>query len=622
MCGICGFLTRRDVHADVLRRMSDTLEHRGPDDRGEELFSRNGARIGLAHRRLSIMDLSERGHQPMFSNDGQAVVVFNGEIYNFRELRRELSGGYEFHSSCDTEVILAAYQKWGEGCLCRLDGMFAMAIYDFREDKLVLARDRVGKKPLYYYWDGSELAFGSELKAIMQYDSFPRDVRSDVLGSYLYHGYIQGERTIFRGASKLPAGTMLVLRGGSLEKRAYWSIEECFDRNANGEPFRGSYGEAVAETRELVEGAVLKRMEADVPVGVFFSGGIDSTLVAAIMQRHAPGRVRTYTIGFYDKDCDEAGYAGEIAGYLGCDHAERYIGESEMLNLVHNLPRYFDEPMADPAAIPTLLLSELAAPDVKVVLTGDGGDEFFCGYRQYRVVRCFRAMDWARPLLPSREFLYGRGGRAAGLLFALKNNDDPSCKTQCVASKAIKIVRSMLAGGDAGDFRFHIEGGLATDDWARRRMLVDAKTQLADEFLVKTDRATMAHSLEARCPLLDGGLVEESFRLPTGFLRRGRSTKRILRDILAEYVPRELFERPKHGFSVPIGRWLGTALLPQLERFADAGALGRQGLFDAGALGGMVRDFGAGNGRLAGFLWRFYVFQMWYQRYVEDLWAF
>ena len=437
MCGICGFMSTRNLTKRTLKAMNDTLLHRGPDDGGALLIHSDDKKqiAGMAHRRLSIIDLSVRGHQPMFSNDRNVVVVFNGEIYNFKKLR-SLLNDYTFQSSCDTEVILASYQKWGEECFQFFDGMFAIAIYDIRCDKLILARDRVGKKPLYYYCGEKEFVYASELKAILKYDYFQKKIRPDVLAEYLYHGFIQGERTIFQNVCKLLPGTILIYQNHTMKKKTFWSIEQCFYDQKNSS--YNDYGQEKEEVKRFIEHAVKKRMEADVPIGIFFSGGIDSALILAIMRKYSRDQIRTFTIGFKNHKYNEAFYAKEIAEFFHTDHTEKYIDEADLMQLISQVPVYFDEPVSDPAALPTLLLSETARKKVRVILTGDGGDEFFCGYQQYENVEYIRKSDWLRYILPDKEYLYEHMGKVTSRMYAIKNNNNHQCKTQWISVEKVR----------------------------------------------------------------------------------------------------------------------------------------------------------------------------------------
>lgn len=383
MCGICGFYTKRQETLRNLREMNDTMAHRGPDDHGEEIFAcMNGAYcVGMAHRRLAIRDLSKLGHQPMYSDSGRIGVVFNGEIYNFAELKEEMLE-YSFKSNCDTEVILAAYLKWGIGFIEHLEGMFAIALFDKGDDTLYLIRDRIGKKPLYYYLDSGNLYYASELKALMANPHYSKDINEKIVGKFLYKQYINAPDTIFKSTFKLKPGEILRFHGGNVKTWKYWDVAEIHSHKGASV----SYEEAEIRLEELLKTAVRKRMAADVPVGEFLSGGYDSALICAIAQSISAEPIKTYSIGFYDDKLDEAPFAKDVAAYLGTKHTECYISEKEMFDLIESIPKYYDEPFADSSQICTMLVSELAKQEVTVVLTGDGGDELFGGYTIYETI--------------------------------------------------------------------------------------------------------------------------------------------------------------------------------------------------------------------------------------------
>nr|MCR5670793.1 asparagine synthase (glutamine-hydrolyzing) [Butyrivibrio sp.] len=384
MCGICGFISKREISKDELRIMNDTMYHRGPDDSGVEIYSGSADyNIGLAQRRLSIQDLSPLGHQPMHSENGRITMVFNGEIYNFLELKKELSD-YPFRSNCDTEVIIAAYLKWGIDMVDHIHGMFAIALYDRKSDDVYLIRDRIGKKPLFYWLDGENIVFASELKAIMKCPGFSGEIRRELLPRFLFQQYIIAPDTIFKDVYKLEAGSIVKFNKGNIEKRKYWDIKEVYSRLSK-DPVK-SYEEAKEGLKDRLRESVKKRMISDVPLGTFLSGGYDSSLVTAIAQELSNEPVKTFCIGFDVPQYNEASYAKEIAQHLGTDHTELYISEKEMFDLVSSIPQYYDEPFADNSEIPSMLVSKLAKKDVTVALSGDGGDEFFCGYNIYDYV--------------------------------------------------------------------------------------------------------------------------------------------------------------------------------------------------------------------------------------------
>ena len=393
MCGICGFISKRSITLDQLKAMNDTMYHRGPNDSGEEIFeAKEGYCVGMAQRRLSILDLSMLGHQPMHSANERLVISYNGEIYNFLELREELKD-YPFKSHCDTEVILAAYLKWGISCIDRFQGMFAISLYDRETNELYLVRDRIGKKPLYYWQKEDGLVYASELKPIIAHPDFPKQIRKDVIKRYMFQQCINEPDSIFENVYKVEPGGIVrfSVQTGKADKWKYWDIAEVY-RRKKAEPV-GSYEEAKEELKNILRDSVKKRMIADVPLGTFLSGGYDSSLVTALAQEASSEPVKTYSIGFNEEKYNEAKYAKEVANYLGTKHTETYIDEKTMFGLVESIPKYYDEPFADSSQIPSMLVSDLASRDVTVVLSGDGGDEFFCGYNIYDSVAKAQKLD-------------------------------------------------------------------------------------------------------------------------------------------------------------------------------------------------------------------------------------
>lgn len=637
MCGICGFISKKKTGEEELKKMNDTMFHRGPDDDGAEIMAGPaGYRVGLAQRRLSILDLSELGHQPMHSRenksasgDGRISVVYNGEIYNFQELKKELTE-YPFRSNCDTEVIIAAWLKWGISCLERFNGMFAIALYDRKTQEMYLVRDRIGKKPLYYWRDGENLVFASELKPIMAHPGFPRRIRRDVLSRFLYQQYINAPDTIFEDVYKLEPGCVLTF---SMEKegpeririRKYWDIGDVYHRCAKN-PVR-DYEQAKAELKALLVRSVSSRMIADVPLGSFLSGGYDSSLVTAIAQECSPEPVKTFSIGFKEERFNEAKYAGAVADYLGTDHTEQIIDEDEMLRLVESIPEYYDEPFADSSQIATMLVSALARKRVTVALSGDGGDEFYCGYNIYENVAQAQMLDAAGGLVNGICHLPGlkQAGLMKKLPFRVRvvaENRDRETKTQFCSPSYIETARAMVPGVGL-PCKFRQESGYHVSDWQIRRMLLDMDTYLPGDILCKVDRASMKYSLEARCPILDRDVMEYSFRLPHSFKYDKGNKKRILKDIAYEYIPKELLERPKVGFGVPLDAWLRGPLKEQLLSWVDRDYLVRQGIFDADYVIRLVGNYlkkgdggpatGANYSKVT---WSFFTFQQWYARYV------
>lgn len=619
MCGICGYIGTKRISSDILQKMNDTMYHRGPNDGGIWQKQETDGEVGLAQRRLSILDLSELGHQPMFSADNRYAIVYNGEVYNFKEIRSELEQeGYRFLSNCDTEVILYAYAKWGKGCFEKLNGMFAIAIYDVETKKLILARDRIGKKPLYYYHCNDHFVFASELKPIMEYPYFKKIVDKDVISQYLCNKYLVAPFCIFKDTYKMIPGTVLEYQNGKISQTKYWDVVEQY--HTQKEQIDMDYHSCIKSIDTILQDAVASRLVADVPVGTFLSGGIDSTLTSAIAQKVTDTPVNTYSIGFYDEEKNEAPYAAEIAQYLGTNHHEHYLEEKDIFELIDDLPKYFDEPFSDSSQLPTMLVSKFASQDITVALSGDGGDEVFCGYKMY---------DWtwiaqhADALGMLAYHLPGMGKLKNSLpteLRAFINNRDKNTKTQLYIDVTIEEVEKLL-GVRASNIKYVHENRLDMPNWQERRMLLDMQTYLPDEILAKTDRASMKYSLEVRCPLLDYKVIEASFRVPHKYKYRNFDKKHILKDITYQYVPKELLDRPKRGFSVPLRKWLRTVLKDEIARYANETALKRQDIFSPDAVRELILKQEKSDKIIySSILWSFYVFQKWYQLYIEDLW--
>lgn len=627
MCGICGFVSKREISLTQLKEMNDTMYHRGPDDSGEEIYELPGGyRAGFAQRRLAIMDLSALGHQPMHSDNGRVSVVFNGEIYNFQEIRAELSD-YTFRSNCDTEVIIAAYLKWGIGCVERFVGMYAIALLDRESGEAYLVRDCIGKKPMYYWLDGENLVFASELKPVMACPGFQKKIRKDILSRYLYQQYINAPETIFEDVYKLEPGAVLAFSGGRVKTWKYWDIKEAYHRGRKNQV--EDYAQAKSELKERLKKATAYRMISDVPLGAFLSGGYDSSLITAIAQEHSKEPVKTFSIGFHEEKYNEAKYAKQVADYLGADHTELYIDEKQMFDLVESIPAYYDEPFADSSQIPSMLVAALAKEKVTVVLSGDGGDEFYCGYNIYENVAQAQMLDIPGGIVHGlcNLPLVRRAGIGDKLPFRVRviaENRNRETKTQFGASNYIVRAKKMVRNdGHALPCHYEIESGYGEDKWQIRRMLLDMDTYLPGDILCKVDRASMKYSLEARCPILDKDVMEYSFRIPHGFKFHKGDKKHILKDIAYDYIPKELLDRPKVGFGVPLDKWLRGPLKEQLLAYSEKEYLERQGIFDAEYVSGMVRDYiktgdggpatGANYSKLS---WSFFIFEQWYQRYL------
>ena len=646
MCGICGYISKKRITEDELRIMNDTMVHRGPDDSGVAIYEgRDGYFIGLAHRRLSILDLSPLGHQPMYSANGRVSIVFNGEIYNFLELKEQLKD-YPYKSTCDTEVILAAFLKWGIHMVDHIHGMFAIALYDRDTEDVYLIRDRIGKKPLYYWLDGENLVFASELKPIMKCPGFKGEIRRQLLPRFLYNQYIAAPDTIFKDVYKLEAGSVLKFKNGNIKKWKYWDIKEVYGRLSK-DPVN-NYEEAKEGLKERLRNSVAGRMIADVPLGTFLSGGYDSSLVTAIAQELSDKPVKTFCIGFDVPEYNEAKYAKEVAKHLGTDHTELYISEKEMFDLVSSIPQYYDEPFADNSEIPSMLVSKLARNDVTVALSGDGGDEFFCGYNIYDNVAQAQMLEIPGAIVNAiGKIPLGSGHLIDKMPFRVKvvaANRDPETKTQLVSEGYVKSAHAFITGKPSLDIPMTAADYLATDynhpeniapvlypmesaynvqNFQVRRMLLDMDTYLPDDILVKMDRASMKYSLESRCPIMDTDVMEYSFRIPHKFKYAGGDKKHILKDIAYDYIPKELLDRPKTGFGVPMDAWLRGPLREQLMDFSSTSFLKNQGVFDPDYVSGFINNYvvngdggpstGANYSKIA---WSFFIFQQWYSYYM------
>ena len=626
MCGICGFVAKRTITLNELKTMNDTMYHRGPDDSGEEIFPlKDGYFVGMAQRRLSILDLSELGHQPMHSKDGRVTVVFNGEIYNFQELKKQLAG-YEFQSNCDTEVIIAGYLAWGIQFVEKLHGMFAIALFDRETDELFLMRDRIGKKPLYYLLENEELVFASELKPIMACPGFAKKIRTDVIERYLYQQYINAPESIFQNVYKLEPGRILRFKSGEIKISPYWDVKTAYHKQkAIGAP---AYPEAKEELKQILQEAVRERMIADVPLGTFLSGGYDSSLITALAQQVSKEPVKTFSIGFREERYNEAKYAAKVADYLGTKHTELYIGEQEMLELVDSIPTYYDEPFADSSQIPSMLVSKLARQDVTVALSGDGGDEFFCGYNIYTQVKQAQQLDALGALVYGACMLPGikHADLLSRLPFRVRvvaANRNPHCKTQLASDNYLRVIGQMLADKGASIY-YLTEKEYQEKNWQERRMLLDMDTYLPGDILCKMDRASMKYSLECRCPILDTSVMEYAYRLPHDYKYKNGVKKRILKDIAYDFIPKELLDRPKVGFGVPLDKWLRGPLREQLEDVSNHDFLVKQGIFRVDYVQKLVADYlqtgdgGPATGRnYSKIIWPYYVFQKWYEQYMK-----
>ncbi len=642
MCGITGFWARRGDPAPWLKDLGAsvaTLKQRGPDDSG--VWVRPGGRVALGHTRLSILDLSPLGHQPMRSPDGGLSMIFNGEVYNFASVRAELERlGHRFRSSGDSEVVLAAYQQWGIKAADKFIGMFAIAFWSENERRLVLLRDRMGVKPLYYAWDGAFLWFGSELKALRAFEGWRAEIDPDGLAEYLQFGYISAPRTIYRNVHKLLPGHWLELgEVGEPAAHQYWN-----PRPVEG-PFQASEAELESQLELLLVDAFRLRTVADVPVGVFLSGGIDSSLVAAILQKYGSGRVHTFTIGFDDPAFNEAEHARNVAEHLGTEHTEQFVSASDMHGVLGQWADLFDEPFGDSSGVPTYLVSKLARQSVKVALSADGGDELFNGYDHYGIV-ADRERTIARWPLTARRMLGRALERVGSAGFRALAEGMPGGAPQRHQLRRNFLERADRLRAMLPELDRVLVYDLAMTSWTpwdierllSRRTLprervdcpgtpfaeqmahCDIRHFLPDDILVKVDRTTMASGLEGREPFLDHRLVEFALRTPLELRRGPLGPKHLLRKILYKHVPRQLLERPKQGFGVPLASWMRGELAPLVHEYLDPRRIREAGILDPDMVSQAVANFnegGPGNERLdIQRLWYLIAFELWRERWM------
>lgn len=644
MCGIAGFLDisgagKRDNLNKSVIEMTDVIRHRGPDDSGAWVDETSG--IALGFRRLAILDLSPTGHQPMLSSDGRYVIIFNGEIYNFLELRENLSSlGHSFQGTSDTEVMLAAILQWGlEKAVSQFNGMFAFALWDCKHLLLHLVRDRLGVKPLYYGWQGKKFLFGSELKSLRTQPEFKPEIDRQALTLLLRHNCIPGPYSIYKGISKLSPGTILTLHAKAPDEyrlTPYWSVANVVESSI-ANPYRGSSNDAVSELEKLLLNSVGQRMISDVPLGAFLSGGIDSSLIVALMQAQSDKPIKTFTIGFEESGYDEALYAREVAGILGTNHTELYLNDKETQAVIPELPALYDEPFADSSQIPTYLVSQLASQHVTVSLSGDGGDELFGGYNRYTWVPYIQSLFGWMPL-PVRRSIASLLGKFPGHTIQLATSQFPArLRLPNLNDKLIKL-QETLETNNSEEIYFNLishwkhpeqivrnakepkglldnrEFWPKVSNFTEMMMYLDMISYLPDDILVKLDRASMGASLEGRVPFIDDhNVVEFAWQLPMDFKIRNGKGKWILREILSHYIPRHLIDRPKMGFGVPIGSWLRGGLRDWAEDLLSEAQLDQEGFFNSQPIRQKWDEHLAGKHDWHYYLWDILMFQAWYR---------
>ncbi len=634
MCGIAGFIdfNKRSERKHIVS-MTDTMRHRGPDGSDYQFLEHSNAQIGLGHRRLSIIDLSEHGAQPMqFDN---LWITFNGEIYNFQEIKDELIGlGHTFTGGSDTEMILHAYKQWGIECVHRFIGMFAIVLVDLSKKEVYLLRDRPGVKPLFVYWNKGVLLYTSELKAFHEHPAFEKEINKDSVSAFLQYGNVPSPHCIFKNCFKVKPGHyhVLNLENKSMAETQYWNVYDSY----NAPKSTVDYDTAKSDVKSLLHSAFNYRMVADVPVGVFLSGGFDSTCVTALLQSDRTEKLKTFTIGVPDIGLNEAPYAKDIAAHLGTDHHEFECTEKEVFEHIHDLPFYYDEPFADSSAIPTTLVSKMAREHVTVALSADGGDEIFAGYNRYDYLHRYgkklnripgfirHSMVGAMNVIPSNRIPVLRGkynfhNRYEKLKQVLKNPSNREIMLSLSQQFTNKQMRKIMEHDPQQLETMYLSDELNLDINSSLGYMqaIDFETYLLDDIMQKVDRATMTVSLEGREPLLDHRIVEYVAPLPDSYKYHNGIKKRLLRDIVYDYIPESLMDRPKMGFAIPLATWLQKDLRDLVHDHINEQKIREQGLFEWSEIKYILDNFYGGKKEYDLKVWYVLMFQMWYDRWMN-----
>jgi asparagine synthase (glutamine-hydrolysing) len=635
MCGIAGFIDfSRSTEKSILQKMTRIMSHRGPDGEGYGVYDTNKATVGLGHRRLSIIDLTAGGSQPKtFEN---LHITFNGEIYNYAEIKTKLEAkGHLFTSHSDTEVILHAYKEWGSACLQHFIGMFAFAIYDEEKQKLFACRDRAGVKPFYYYWQNGLFLFASELKAIMQHPGYRKTINTNAVAAYMQYGYVPTPQCIFENTFKLNAGHFLEieLANPAIKPQQYWNVYDSYNKPI----LNIDLPTAIDETENLLKSAFEYRMVSDVPVGVFLSGGYDSACVTALLQKNTSKKIKTFTIGVPDAGLNEAPYAKEISTHLGTDHNEYYCTQKEALDIIPQLPFFYDEPFADSSAIPTMLVCKIAKQSVTVALSADAGDEIFAGYNRYDY-----AMKYGKkiqsipaplrkvastlmntipadaiPILNKKYLFHSRYEKIKTFLQNPSEKNILKNITQHFSDKNIEVlfknkIQQLPSAFDVDELKKENYSML------NYMMAVDYQTYLADDILQKVDRAGMSVSLEGREPFLDQRIIEWAAQLPMNFKYNKGNKKFILKEIVHKYIPKAMMDRPKMGFGIPIAAWLENDLKPFVQEYFSPAFIEKQNLFNNAEVQRIKDAFYSGKKERAEKVWFLLMFQMWYNKWINN----
>ncbi|MBT1702040.1 asparagine synthase (glutamine-hydrolyzing) [Chryseosolibacter indicus] len=618
MCGITGSISKKKLDSDIIMHMTNALIHRGPD--AQNIFINNSATVALGHTRLSIIDLSAGANQPFKSGDGRYVIVFNGEIYNYKSVKAELirdNGSLNFKTESDTEVILYAYARWGSKMCSKLEGMFSIVIYDNFEEQLFICRDRLGKKPLYYYHDSSCFVFSSEIKSLLKHPVVRKNICIDkeTIGTFLHLGYIPEPYTIYTTIKKFPSGHFSILSSSelSLKTEMFWEVESDVVIKPN------EWSEQAAKKALLnsLEEAVEKRMISDVPLGAFLSGGTDSSLIVAIASKLCKDKLKTFSIGFKDPKFNEQEYATRVAKKLNTEHYAYELDEHEAVNLLEDYLVHFDEPFADTSAVPTMLVSKHARKEVKVALTGDGGDELFSGYGSYDW-----AMRLANPLVHLVQSPLGTLFNAIGsdrlkrVSRMLENVKDQQRQSHIFSQEQYffsekELVSELLQESTKRFYRINYHSNFKSLNAAEEQALFDIKYYLKDDLLVKVDRASMYYALECRSPFLDQKVVALALGLPYGFKRKNGERKWILKELLKDFLPEELVYRPKWGFSIPLAKWMKGELSYLLEKYLTKEVIETCNVVRYEYVEQIKKDFKGGHNYLYNRLWVLIVMHKW-----------
>ena len=635
MCGIAGFIDFNKSSTELnIKSMIKPLNHRGPDGEGTLILNKDNAIVGFGHKRLSIIDLSKAGKQPMSFN--HLHITYNGEIYNYQEIKKDLiAEGHRFIGESDTEMILHAYQEWGIKAIDKFIGMFAIVIFDEGKNEVYFIRDRAGVKPLFYYQKNNLILFASELKSFHEHPNFEKELNLNAVGAFMQYGNVPSPHCIFQNCYKLLPGNYLKIDLNSKTKKEvqYWNVYDYYNKSK----LDISYPEAIDKTKKILLSAFQYRMVADVPVGIFLSGGYDSTTVSALLQSNSTSKLKTFTIGVPDIGLNEAPYAKDIANHLGTDHHEINCTEKEAIEMVKNLPFFYDEPFADSSAIPTTLVSKMARKEVTVALSADGGDEIFGGYNRYDyMVRYGKKLN-AIPNFFRQSMV--------GLMSNISSENIPFLKNKYNFHNRYEKLKIVLQDPSEKEIMLSLSQQF-TDEQMKNIMLtnfnplntlfqsqemkkevrsplsymmaIDFQTYLLDDILQKVDRATMTHSLEGREPMLDHRILEFAARLPNNYKYYKGIKKRILRDITHDYIPKELLDRPKMGFAVPIASWLKKELKDYVNHYINEERIASQGIFKWDFIFKLKSGFYSGKKEYDSKLWYFLMFQMWYEKWMES----